>query len=133
MNLLTVKKKFIRNLTILSLGIVALTLLLFHMFFPEHYFVCYPFIPLYFYLMDLVFGYVFTFVYYYDESKVLPAFLVFRGIKFFLSVAAVIACGFLASQHIFSFGLITAAYYLIYLALETHFFFQLEAEMKKQN
>ena len=130
MNLLTAKKKFIRNLTILTLGISVFTMLIFQLFFPEHYFVCYPFIPLYFYLSGLIFSNVFTFVYRYDEKKVLPAFLVFRGIKFFLTLSSVIVCGFVARQHIVGFGLIIAAYYLIYLIIETYFFFRVESETK---
>ena len=130
MNLLTAKRKFIRNLTILTLGISALTILIFQLFFLEHYFVCYPFIPLYFYLSGLIFGHVFTFVYRYDEKKILPAFLVFRGIKFFLTLTIVVVCGFVARQHIIGFGLIIAAYYLIYLIFETYFFFRLESETK---
>ena len=132
MNLLTVKKKFIRNLTILTIGVTVLTILVFRQFFPERYFVCYPFIPLYFYLFGLIYGYVFPFIYQYSENKVLPVFLVFRGINFFLSIAAVVGCGLIAPHHIVSFGIIYAVYYLIYLGLETYFFFQLESEMKQK-
>ena len=130
MNILTVKKKFIRNLTILTCGIFVFTILIFQLFFPEHYFVCYPFIPLYFYLFGLLFGYVFSFVYQYNEKKVLPMLLVFRGIKFFLTLVAVIGCGIVARHHIISFGLIVGIYYLIYLAIETYFFFCMETEIK---
>lgn len=133
MNLLTVRKKFFRNLSILTLGITALAILLFRVFFPEHYFVSFPFIPLYFYLFGLLIGYVFTFVYHADEKKVLPTFLVCRGIKFFFSMLAVIVCGLVAREQIFSFGLTFAVYYLIYLILETYFFFRLESEMKQIN
>ena len=131
MNLLTIKKKFIRNLTILTLGIAAFTLLIFQLFFPEHYFVCYPFIPLYFYLWGLIIGYVYVFVYNnFDEKKILPAFLIFKGIKFILSLTVVVICGLVARQHIVSLGLIFAIYYLVYLILETYFFFRLESEIK---
>ncbi len=132
MNLLTAKKKFIRNLTILTLGISVLTVLIFQQFFPEHYFVCYPFIPLCFYLLGLIMGCVFTFVYQHDEHKILPVLLVFKGIKFFFVLTAIVVCGFVARQHIVSFGLVIVAYYLIYLVFETYFFFRLESEMKQQ-
>ena len=132
MFLLTAKKKFIRNITILTLVISAVTVLIFEMFFPEQYFVCYPCIPLYFYLFGVFFINVSLFVYKHDESKLLPIFLIFRSLKMFLSLMAVVACGFIARHHVMSFGLIFAAYYLIYLVYEACFFFQLEMEMKKK-
>ena len=130
MFLLTIKKKFIRNLTILTLGMSLLTYLMFRLFLSEQNIVCYLFIPLCFYIFGLLFINVFTFVYQHDESKVLPVFLVCRGIKFILSLTAVVVCGFVARSHIVSFGLTFTVYYLIYLAFETYFFFRLESEMK---
>ena len=132
MFLLTAKKKFIRNITILTLVLSALTVLIFELFFPERYFVCYPCIPLCFYLFGVLFINVSLYVYQHDESKLLPVLLVFRGLKIFFSLIAVVACGVLARHHVMSFGLILAAYYLIYLVFEACFFFQLEMEMKKK-
>ena len=132
MFLLTAKKRFIRNLTILTIVISALTVLIFEMFFPERYFVCYPFIPLYFYLFGVFFINVSLFVYQHDEHKLMPIFLIFRGLKMFLSLIAVVACGFVARHHMVSFGLIFAAYYLVYLVYETCFFFRMEMELKNK-
>ena len=132
MFLLTAKKKFIRNLTILTLGISVLTLLVFHMFFREYYFVCYPFIPLYFYLCGLLFIHVSLFVYRYNEDKILSTVLLYRGIKFFFSIVAVVACGLVDRKHIVSLGLVFVVYYLAYLAFETCFYVRLEQEKKQK-
>ena len=132
MFLLTAKKKFIRNLTILTLIISALTVLIFELFFPERYFVCYPCIPIFFYLFGVFFINVSLFIYRNDEKKLMPVLLIFRGLKMFLSLIAVVACGYIARHHVMSFGLIIAAYYLIYLVFEACFFFQLEIEMKNK-
>ena len=131
MDLLPSKKKFIRNLTILTLGISACTILIFQLFFPDQYFVCYPFIPLFFYLFGWCFINMFLYVYQHDESKVMPLLLLCRGLKFFLSLVAVIICGYIARMYLLSFGLVMASYYLIYLIFETCFFFQVEMELKK--
>lgn len=130
MLLLTTKKKFIRNLTILTLGMSLLTYLMSHLFFLEQNAVCYLFIPLCFYVFGLLFVNVFTFVYQHDEGKVLPVFLVCRGIKFFLSLTAVAVCGLVARRYLVGFGLVLTVYYLVYLVFETYFFFRMESELK---
>ena len=130
MFLLTAKKKFIRNLTILTLGITALVVLVFQLFFPERYFVCFPFIPLYFYLFGLCYINVFMLVYRHDGSKLVPLFLLCRGIKMVLSILVLIISGALARQHLLAIAIAFAVYYLISLVFETRFFFRLELKLK---
>ena len=130
MFLLTAKKKFIRNLTILTFGISALAVLIFQLFFPERYFVCFPLIPLYFYLFGLGYIHVFMLVYRRDGSKLVPLFMLCRGIKMLLSVLILLVCGVAAPQHLLSVAFTFGSFYLISLVFETKFFFRLELKMK---
>ena len=132
MFLLAAKKKVIRNLTILTLGITALTVLFFQLFFPERYFVCYPFIPLYFYLSGIIYINVSLFVYRHDDNKLLSVTLICRGVKFFLSLIAIAICGVLAREQVMAFGLTFIIYYLVFLVFETCFFFHMEMKLNNK-
>ena len=132
MCLLTAKKKFIRNLTLLTIGITVLSVLIFQLLIPERYFVCFPFIPLFFYLYGLFYIHVSLFVYRHNVDKLIAVSLVLRALKFFLTLIAVVICGFVARQHVIAFGLTFMAYYLAYLIFEASLSFAVEMKHKNK-
>ena len=50
MFLLTVKKKFIKELTVIGIVLTTLVAVVYHLFIPDRYFLWFPAIPIFFYL-----------------------------------------------------------------------------------
>ena len=132
MFLLTAKKKFIRNITLLTLGISAIFGLIFWLLIPQWYFVCFPAIPIYFYLFGLFYINMFQFAFKHDRSKLVPMFLLCKGIKLFVSLIVLLCYGVLAREQFIAFTTAFGTYYLIYLIFETGFFGGLEMKLKKK-
>ena len=53
MFLLTVRKKFIKELTLIGVVLTGLVAIVYHLFIPERYFLWFPAIPIFFYLFGL--------------------------------------------------------------------------------
>ncbi len=132
MFLLTVKKKFIRNITLLTLGLSAICGLIFWLFIPQWYFVCLLAIPVYFYLFGLFNINLVQFVFRHDGGKLVPAFLLCKGIKLFASLIFLLFFGVLFRSQFIPFAVVFAVFYLIYLVFETHFALILEIKLRKR-
>ena len=130
MFLLTAKKKFIRNITLLTLGISAFCGLIFWLLIPEWYFVCFPGVPIYFYLFGLFYINMFQFVFRHEGGKLVPMFLLCKGIKLFFSLIILLCYGVLAREQFVPFAAVFGLYYLFYLIFETGFFLGLEMKLK---
>ena len=63
MFLLTVRKKFIKELTVIGVVLTGLVAIVYHLFIPERYFLWFPAIPIFFYLFGLLYIAFFSFSY----------------------------------------------------------------------
>ena len=99
---------------------------------PESYFPWYPIIPCFFYLMGLVLIQVITRDKRENELKLVNLYMIIKLTK----VAACILLGgiyFLAiAQQIRDFVIVFVGFYLLYLGLETYFFYLTEEIIKKK-
>jgi small neutral amino acid transporter SnatA (MarC family) len=100
--------------------------------FPETYFSWYPMIPGFFYIMGLVFIAVITRDYKENQRKLVNLYMIIKLCK----VAASLLLGsiyliFIKIQ-IRDFSVVFIGFYLLYLGIETYFFYLAEEVIKKK-
>ena len=99
--------------------------------FPSSYFTWYPVIPSFFYVMGLVFIWVITRDYKENQRKMVNLYMIIKLCK----VAAAIALGSIylifVKVQIREFSIIFIGFYLLYLGIETLFFYLTEEKIKK--
>jgi len=99
--------------------------------FPDSYFTWYPVIPSFFYVMGLVFIWVITRDYKENQRKMVNLYMIIKLCK----VAAAIALGSIylifVKVQIREFSIIFIGFYLLYLGIETFFFYLTEEKIKK--
>jgi len=99
--------------------------------FPDSYFTWYPVIPSFFYVMGLVFIWLITRDYKENQRKMVNLYMIIKLCK----VAAAIALGSIylifVKVQIREFSIIFIGFYLLYLGIETFFFYLTEEKIKK--
>jgi len=99
---------------------------------PESYFPWYPIIPCFFYLMGLVLIQVITRDKRENELKLVNLYMIIKLTK----VAACVLLGgiyfLVIAQQIRDFVVVFVGFYLLYLGLETYFFYLTEEIIKKK-
>lgn len=128
------KKKILnRNyliiLTILTLvtGIGGAVILQYAL--PEHYFSAYPFIPVYFYIFDFIYIYLFEHIRRNIQNKTLLLYSSLRMMKLMTSVILLVVYGFWVDVQVKEFLITFIIFYLVYLIFETLFFFNFEIRL----
>ena len=76
MFLLTVKKKFIKELTVIGIVLTTLVAVVYHLFIPDRYFLWFPAIPIFFYLFGLFYIEMFAFNYRVGLERIAMTYLV---------------------------------------------------------
>ena len=79
MFLLTVRKKFIKELTVIGVVLTGLVAIVYHLFIPERYFLWFPAIPIFFYLFGLLYIAFFSFSYRLGLEKLTMTYLRIRN------------------------------------------------------
>ena len=101
MFLLTVKKKFIKELTEIGVVLTGLVAFVFHLFIPEKlYFLWFPAIPIFFYLFGLFYIYMFAFGYRLGLDKLASVYLLCKMMKFILSMLVLLFYGFFVRHEV---------------------------------
>jgi len=99
---------------------------------PTSYFNWYPVIPGFFYLMGLVFITVITHDYKENQRKLVNLYMIIKLCK----VAASLVLGSIylifVKEQIKDFSIVFIGFYLLYLGIETYFFYLAEEEIKKK-
>ena len=99
---------------------------------PTSYFNWYPVIPGFFYLMGLVFITVITHDYKENQRKLVNLYMIIKLCK----VAASLVLGgiylIFVKEQIKDFSIVFIRFYLLYLGIETYFFYLAEEEIKKK-
>ncbi len=132
MFLLTVRKKFIKELTVVGIVLTALVAIVFHLFIPERYFLWYPSIPVFFYLVGLFYIALFSFYYRMGLEKLVICYMICKVVKFVLSVLMITAYAFIVGQEIVAFMLTFVFFFFAFLIFETQFFLRFETKLKLQ-
>lgn len=132
MFLLTVRKKFIKELTVVGIVLTALVAIVFHLFIPERYFLWYPSIPVFFYLVGLFYIALFSFYYRMGLEKLVVCYMICKVVKFVLSVLMITAYAFIVGQEIVAFMLTFVFFFFAFLIFETQFFLRFETKLKLQ-
>lgn len=100
-------------------------------YLPTSYFAWYPVIPCFFYIMGLVFVWVITRDYKENQRKMVNLYMIIKLCK----VAAAIALGSIylifVKVQIREFSMVFIGFYLLYLGIETFFFYLTEEKIKK--
>ena len=113
MFLLVVKKKFIKELTVIGVILTAVVALVYHIFIPERYFLWFPAIPIFFYLFGLFYIYMFAFNYSLGLDKIAMTYLVCKTLKFILSILILLFYGFVIGHEVLA---LFATFILFYFA-----------------
>lgn len=99
---------------------------------PQSYFSWYPLIPTFFYVMGLILIHVITRDRKESQIKLVNLYLLLR----FSKVAASILFGgiylLFVKQQLRDFSIVFIGYYLLYLGLETYFFYRVEEVIKNK-
>lgn len=132
MFLLTVRKKFIKELTVVGIVLTALVAIVFHLFIPERYFLWYPSIPVFFYLVGLFYIALFSFYYRMGLEKLVICYMICKVVKFVLSVLMITAYAFIVGNEIVAFMLTFVFFFFAFLIFETQFFLRFETKLKLQ-
>jgi hypothetical protein len=99
---------------------------------PTHYFRWYPVIPGFFYIMGLVFVTVITRDYKENQRKLVNLYMIIKLCKV-TSALLFVGIYYLAERvHMRDFIVVFMGFYLIYLGVETYFFYLTEENIKNK-
>ena len=132
MFLLRAKKRFMKNMTILTVVLSVVIGLVYHLFMPDEYFPLFPAIPMFFYLFGLFYINMFSLAYRLGEDKIVSLFLVCKGTKFLLSILIMAIYCFAVRHEILSFVTAFLVFYMSFLIFETVYFMNIELRLKKE-
>lgn len=130
MLLKTIKKKFIRELTVAGVILTALVGLVYHFLVPQWYFSCFPLVPVFFYAFGFLYIYLFLFSYQLGADKIAMTYLICKVLKLILSALVLVFYGFVIGEDVVAFVAAFVFYYFAFLFFETRFFLRFEAELK---
>lgn len=130
MFLLTVKKKFIKELTVIGIVLTTLVAVVYHLFIPDRYFLWFPAIPIFFYLFGLFYIEMFAFNYRVGLERIAMTYLVCKVLKFIISAMLLMFYGFVIGHEVVAFMLTFIFFYFAFLMFETRFFLLFEAKLK---
>ncbi|MFA7492040.1 MAG: hypothetical protein WCZ43_00765 [Proteiniphilum sp.] len=99
-------------------------------YFPETMIDYYYIVPLFFYLMGLIFISQFRRTPINNPQKMVNLYMLMRMIKIFLSVMLILIYWFLDKPHIRNFTIIFVIFYLINLIWETYIYMRMELYFK---
>lgn len=132
MFLLTARRKYIRQIFSLIILLTAIVGSVYYFFIPHRYFVWFPIIPVFF----LLYGYfnisMFTWAFKMGNDKMVPMFMINKGIKFFASIVVIILYCFLVRHEIISFIVAFVFFYIPFLVVETVYFIKIEMILKRK-
>jgi hypothetical protein len=97
-----------------------------HRFFPDTLVDYYFIIPLFFYLLGLVFIFRFRRTPIDEPKKIVNLYMMMRMIKIFMSFVIIIFDWILDKQHIRNFAIIFIIFYLLNLVWETYIYLRME-------
>lgn len=98
---------------------------------PENYFGWYPFIPTVFYVMGMILIIVITGKTKRSQLKIVNIYMLLKLLKLVTSFLIVALYFIFVKENKQTFAIVYGGYYLLYLGLETYFFYRAEKILKK--
>ena len=132
MRLRALKKKYMINLSVLTLVLTVVVGVVYYIYLPHRYFVCFPFIPLFFFLFGWGNVNVWLFFYKYRPKFLVSSFLVTKGLKFLLSIVFILVYQWLVGHEILAFSILFLVFYIAFLIFETSFLVKVELKGKNR-
>lgn len=100
--------------------------------FPDQLFSWYPYIPTVFLILGMVITYVLTRNYKLEGKKLVNLYMILKLIKMFVVMIYVLGFYFIVKSDLRVFGCVFAAFYAVYIAVETYIFYSVEKQIKKE-
>jgi hypothetical protein len=100
---------------------------------PQHYFTWYPVIPGFFYIMGLVFVTVITRDYKENQRKMVNLYMIIKLCKVTASILLVGIYFLVERIQMRDFIVVFMGFYLLYLGIETYFFYLTEENIKNRH
>ena len=101
-------------------------------FYPAETYTWLPYIPAMFFLLGIVTILILTKNYKLEAKKLVNVYMVLKLAKLIMAMVYLLAFYFIVRQDIRVFGIVFAAYYAIYIGLETYIFYSIEKQIKKE-
>lgn len=98
---------------------------------PKFYFTWYPFIPTFFFAIGIAFIAILDKTQILSPRKTVNLYMLLRFSKVMLSLIFAAIYFFAVRVQLKEFGLVFISFYLLYLGLETYYFYLTEKEIKK--
>lgn len=127
-----IKRKFLLQLTLLTVVIGWVGAGVFHYCLPGHYFEGYPFILVYFYLFGILSIQLFDACLRRAPQKLLLFYMAMKVMKMVLSLLVLVVYCMVVRQQAQTFLLTFISLYLVYLIYESWFFFCFEWSRKQK-
>lgn len=128
----TVRKKFFRELTIIGALLTCVVALIYHLFIPERYFLWFPAIPVFFYLIGVMYIEMVSLYYRINADKLVLCYLICKVAKFLASAAFMTVYAVVVGHEITAFMVTFILFFFAFLIFETKFFVRFEMKMKNR-
>lgn len=131
MEITLTKKRFLIWGTVSTILSGVLVAGVIHLFWPDHYFAWYPFIPLYFYIFGWYAIYTFDYCRKYTPKKLLSVYMGIKFVKMMLSMIILLFYVLHVKVHKEDFVLTFFLFYLFSMLFQSIFFYMYEHNKKK--
>ena len=128
----TIRKKFFRELAVTCVVLTCLVALVFHLFIPERYFLWFPAIPVFFYLVGVLYIELVSLYYRMNANKLVHCYLICKVAKLLACAAFMIAYAIAVGHEITTFMVTFIFFFFAFLIFETKFFVRFEMKMKNR-
>lgn len=130
MNESSIKKHFLVRYTLLMIFAGWIVGLGIQTFIPEHYFVWYPFVPLFFYVFGWFYIYMFDACIKYAPRKIQLVYWGMKCIKLLFTLLLLLFYVVKVNVHKVDFAITLFGFYLLSLTFESMFFYRYEKQKK---
>lgn len=132
MFLKTVRKKFFKELAITGLAFTGIVALVYHLFIPERYFLWFPAIPVYFFLVGVAYIEMVSFFYWMGVEKLVFCYLICKIAKLLASAGVMTFYAVVVGHEITAFMITFILFFFAFLIFETKFFVCFELKLRNR-
>jgi len=100
--------------------------------YPTETFTWYPYIPGVFFLMGISLIIILARNYKKEAKKLVNLYMILKLVKLVIAMAYILGFYFIVRDNLRVFGLVFAAYYIIYIGCEFYIFYSIEKKIKKE-
>ena len=100
--------------------------------YPTETFTWYPYIPGVFFLMGISLIIILARNYKKEAKKLVNLYMILKLVKLVIAMAYILGFYFIVRDNLRVFGLVFAAYYVIYIGCEFYIFYSIEKKIKKE-